>query len=110
MCSVIVSVCSDNGICTIPMGSEADRKPYCVCDEQWIGPGCQFARPRPGGGDPHLETLDGKLNLWRRKVVSYVVLQDLATTSLILANFGIARALPTTLEWTLVSSSTPERL
>ncbi|XP_065830968.1 uncharacterized protein [Oscarella lobularis] len=51
--------CSDNGICTIPMGSEADRKPYCVCDEQWIGPGCQFARPRPGGGDPHLQTLDG---------------------------------------------------
>ena len=110
MCSVIVSVCSDNGICTIPMGSETDRKPYCVCDEQWIGPGCQFARPRPGGGDPHLETLDGKLNQWLRKVVSHVVLQDLATTSLILANFSIARALPTTLEWTLVSSSTPERL
>ena len=75
MCSVIVSVCSDNGICTVPMDSEADRKPYCVCDEQWIGPGCQFARPRSGGGDPHLQTLDGMLNPWCRKVVSHVVLQ-----------------------------------
>ena len=55
-----LSVCSDNGVCTIPMGSERDRKPYCLCDEQWIGPGCQFARPRPGGGDPHLQTLDGR--------------------------------------------------
>ena len=24
-----------------------------------MGVGCQIARPRPGGGDPHLQTLDG---------------------------------------------------
>eukprot|EP00118_Oscarella_pearsei_P003217 m.13434 g.13434 ORF g.13434 m.13434 type:complete len:5185 (+) comp24805_c0_seq1:361-15915(+) len=51
--------CSDNGVCVVPSGDEADKKPYCVCNEQWIGRGCQFARPRPGGGDPHLQTLDG---------------------------------------------------
>ena len=52
-------VCSDNGNCTIPSGDAADRLPYCVCEEQWIGAGCHIARPRPGGGDPHLQTLDG---------------------------------------------------
>eukprot|EP00118_Oscarella_pearsei_P024297 m.303372 g.303372 ORF g.303372 m.303372 type:complete len:4895 (+) comp40834_c0_seq19:159-14843(+) len=51
--------CSDNGWCVVPFGREADRKPYCVCNGQWIGRGCQFPRPGPGGGDPHLQTLDG---------------------------------------------------
>ncbi len=30
-----------------------------MCEPQWIGRGCQIARPRRIAGDPHLETLDG---------------------------------------------------
>ncbi|KAI8480739.1 hypothetical protein Bbelb_415320 [Branchiostoma belcheri] len=32
----------------------------CVCWPQWFGDCCELRRPRPFGGDPHLQTLDGK--------------------------------------------------
>ncbi|XP_035690544.1 uncharacterized protein LOC118425664 [Branchiostoma floridae] len=48
--------CSGNGRCT----TSTDSCPsYCVCSRQWFGDCCELRRPRPIGGDPHLQTLDG---------------------------------------------------
>ncbi|XP_019640296.1 PREDICTED: uncharacterized protein LOC109482072 [Branchiostoma belcheri] len=48
--------CSGNGWCV----SSADScQSSCVCGAQWFGDCCELRRPRPVGGDPHLETLDG---------------------------------------------------
>lgn len=58
-CLLLSTDCSDNGICTVPVGGRADESPYCVCEPQWIGKGCHIVRPRRISGDPHLETLDG---------------------------------------------------
>ncbi|XP_078691930.1 uncharacterized protein LOC144922161 [Branchiostoma floridae x Branchiostoma belcheri] len=49
--------CSGNGWCV----SSADScQSSCVCGAQWFGDCCELRRPRPVGGDPHLETLDGR--------------------------------------------------
>ncbi|CAH1233820.1 TNC [Branchiostoma lanceolatum] len=50
--------CSGNGQCR----SSADScQSSCVChSSQWFGDCCQLRLPRPVGGDPHLQTLDGR--------------------------------------------------
>ncbi|CAH1273220.1 TNC [Branchiostoma lanceolatum] len=49
--------CSGNGHCR----SSADScQSSCVCHSQWFGDCCHLRRPRPVGGDPHLQTLDGR--------------------------------------------------
>ncbi|CAH1231914.1 TNXB [Branchiostoma lanceolatum] len=48
--------CSGNGRCT----TSTDSCPSsCACSPQWFGDCCELRRPRPIGGDPHLQTLDG---------------------------------------------------
>ncbi|KAI8494760.1 hypothetical protein Bbelb_273650 [Branchiostoma belcheri] len=48
--------CSGNGWC---MSSADSCQSSCVCGAQWFGDCCELRMPRPVGGDPHLETLDG---------------------------------------------------
>ncbi|XP_078610876.1 uncharacterized protein LOC144881585 [Branchiostoma floridae x Branchiostoma japonicum] len=49
--------CSGNGQCR----TSADScQSSCVCGSQWFGDCCHLRRPRPVGGDPHLQTLDGR--------------------------------------------------
>ncbi|XP_035690047.1 uncharacterized protein LOC118425346 [Branchiostoma floridae] len=48
--------CSGNGLCTTSTDS---CQSSCVCWPQWFGDCCELRRPRPIGGDPHLQTLDG---------------------------------------------------
>ncbi|XP_035690546.1 uncharacterized protein LOC118425665 isoform X2 [Branchiostoma floridae] len=48
--------CSGNGRCTTSTDS---CQSSCVCWPQWFGDCCELRRPRPVGGDPHLQTLDG---------------------------------------------------
>ncbi|XP_019620139.1 PREDICTED: uncharacterized protein LOC109466754 [Branchiostoma belcheri] len=48
--------CSGNGRCTTSTDS---CQSSCVCWPQWFGDCCELRRPRPIGGDPHLQTLDG---------------------------------------------------
>ncbi|KAI8506513.1 hypothetical protein Bbelb_159400, partial [Branchiostoma belcheri] len=47
--------CSGNGQCTTSTDS---CQSSCVCPPQWFGDCCELRRPRPIGGDPHLQTLD----------------------------------------------------
>ncbi|XP_019614637.1 PREDICTED: uncharacterized protein LOC109462526 [Branchiostoma belcheri] len=49
--------CSGNGRC---ITSTQSCQSSCVCSRQWFGDCCELRRPRPIGGDPHLQTLDGK--------------------------------------------------
>ncbi|XP_019634589.1 PREDICTED: uncharacterized protein LOC109477683 [Branchiostoma belcheri] len=49
--------CSGNGRC---ITSTHSCQSSCVCSRQWFGDCCELRRPRPIGGDPHLQTLDGK--------------------------------------------------
>ncbi|CAH1233157.1 TNC [Branchiostoma lanceolatum] len=49
--------CSGNGRC---FTSTDSCQSSCVCWPQWFGDCCELRRPRPIGGDPHLQTLDGK--------------------------------------------------
>ncbi|XP_019646646.1 PREDICTED: uncharacterized protein LOC109487118 [Branchiostoma belcheri] len=49
--------CSGNGQCST---STHSCQSSCVCWGRWFGDCCERLRPRPGGGDPHLQTLDGK--------------------------------------------------
>ncbi|XP_078598874.1 uncharacterized protein LOC144874520 [Branchiostoma floridae x Branchiostoma japonicum] len=48
--------CSGNGRC---ITSTDSCQSSCVCWPQWFGDCCELRRPRPVGGDPHLQTLDG---------------------------------------------------
>ncbi|XP_078611887.1 uncharacterized protein LOC144882156 isoform X2 [Branchiostoma floridae x Branchiostoma japonicum] len=49
--------CSGNGQCRTSVES---CQSSCVCGSQWFGDCCHLRRPRPVGGDPHLQTLDGR--------------------------------------------------
>ncbi|XP_035694471.1 protein bark beetle-like [Branchiostoma floridae] len=49
--------CSGNGHCRTWTDS---CQSSCVCGSQWFGDCCHLRRPRPVGGDPHLQTLDGR--------------------------------------------------
>ncbi|XP_078611889.1 uncharacterized protein LOC144882157 isoform X2 [Branchiostoma floridae x Branchiostoma japonicum] len=49
--------CSGNGHCRTSTDS---CQSSCVCGSQWFGDCCHLRRPRPVGGDPHLQTLDGR--------------------------------------------------
>ncbi|CAH1252389.1 TNC [Branchiostoma lanceolatum] len=49
--------CSGNGRCTTSTDS---CQSSCICWPQWFGDCCELRRPRRFGGDPHLQTLDGK--------------------------------------------------
>ncbi|CAH1781186.1 unnamed protein product [Owenia fusiformis] len=48
--------CSGNGFCTASLDSCSSS---CQCGAQWRGACCEFRIPTAGGGDPHLQTLDG---------------------------------------------------
>ena len=53
----ILAGCSGNGVAV----ATSDCGSRCACSPRWTGACCETRRPLRGWGDPHLETLDGKL-------------------------------------------------
>lgn len=51
--------CSGNGVAI----STPECSSRCECSVRWTGNCCETRRPWRNWGDPHLETLDGKISV-----------------------------------------------
>ena len=57
MSQLFLADCSGNGVAV----ALVDCGSRCACSARWTGTCCERRRPWRNWGDPHLETLDGKL-------------------------------------------------